>query len=99
MDTKGYFILPSELFCNVREKAPQDENLNETLEKVFRNIESSERGHDSEDDLKGLFDDLDVNSNKLGGTVEKRNVKLVKLLNGVAEMKLGDYQDNTIDAF
>ena len=99
VDTKGYFILPSELFCNVREKAPQDENLNETLEKVFRNIESSAQGHDSEDDLKGLFDDLDVNSNKLGGTVEKRNAKLVKLLNGVAEMKLGDYQDNTIDAF
>ena len=99
VDTKGYFILPSELFCNVREKAPQDENLNETLEKVFRNIESSAQGHDSEDDLKGLFDDLDVNSNKLGGTVEKRNAKLVKLLNGVAEMKLGDYQDNTINAF
>lgn len=99
VDTKGYFILPSELFCNVRGKAPQDENLNETLEKVFRNIESSAQGHDSEDDLKGLFDDLDVNSNKLGGIVEKRNAKLVKLLNGVAEMKLGDYQDNTIDAF
>ena len=99
VDTKGYFILPSELFCNVREKAPQDENLNGTLEKVFRNIESSAQGHDSEDDLKGLFDDLDVNSNKLGGTVEKRNAKLVKLLNGVAEMKLGDYQDNTINAF
>lgn len=65
----------------MREKAPQDENLNETLEKVFRNIESSAQGHDSEDDLKGLFDDLDVNSNKLGGTVEKRNAKLVKLLN------------------
>ena len=39
--TKGYFILPSELFCNVRIKASNDENLNETLEKVFRNIESS----------------------------------------------------------
>ena len=46
-----------------------------------------------------LFDDLDVNSNKLGGTVAKRNEKIVKLLNGVGEMKLGDYQDNTIDAF
>lgn len=46
-----------------------------------------------------FFDDIDVNSNKLGGTVAKRNEKLVKLLNGVADMKLGDYQDNTIDAF
>ena len=60
VDTKGDFILPSELFSNVREKAPQDENLNKTLEKVFRNIESSAQGHDSENDLKGLFDDLDL---------------------------------------
>ena len=99
VQSKGYFILPSELFCNVREKAPKDENLNETLEAVFRNIETSAQGHDSEDDFKGLFDDIDVNSNKLGSTVAKRNEKLVKLLNGVADMKLGDYQDNTIDAF
>lgn len=97
--TKGYFILPSELFCNVAKKAKNDENLNETLETIFKNIESSAQGTDSEDCFKGLFDDIDVNSNKLGGTVAKRNEKLVKLLNGVGEMQLGDYQDNTIDAF
>lgn len=97
--TKGFFILPSELLGNVRAKAPSDENLNETLEKVFRKIESSAQGSDSEDDFRGLFDDMDVNSNKLGGTVAKRNEKLVKLLNGIGELKLGDYQDNTIDAF
>ncbi len=99
IQSKGYFILPSELFCNVREKAPSNENLNETLETVFRNIESSAQGRDSEKNFKGLFDDIDVNSNKLGGTVAKRNEKLVKLLNGVGDMKLGSYQENTIDAF
>jgi type I restriction enzyme M protein len=99
VSTKGFFILPSELFENVRKKAPNDANLNETLERVFKHIESSAQGSGSEDDFKGLFDDLDVNSNKLGGTVAKRNEKLVKLLNGVGAMKLGDYKDNTIDAF
>lgn len=99
IQSKGYFILPSELFGNVREKAPNNENLNETLETVFRNIEASAQGRDSEKNFKGLFDDMDVNSNKLGGTVAKRNEKLVKLLNSVGEMKLGSYQDNTIDAF
>lgn len=99
VQTKGFFILPSELFQNVRKKAPADDNLNETLEKVFRNIEGSAQGSVSEDDFKGLFDDIDVNSNKLGGTVAKRNEKLVKLLNGIGELKLGDYKDNTIDAF
>lgn len=97
--TKGFFILPTELFENVRKKSAGDENLNETLEKAFRNIEISAHGAPSEDDFKGLFDDIDVNSNKLGGTVVKRNEKLVKLMNGVGEMKLGDYKDNTIDAF
>ena len=97
--TKGFFILPSELFENVRAKAKDDENLNETLERIFSNIEASAQGTDSEDDFKGLFDDIDVNSNKLGSSVAKRNEKMVKLLNSIAEMKLGDYKDNTIDAF
>ena len=70
---KGFFILPSELFCNVRERAADDANLNETLERVFRHIEESAKGSDSESDFAGLFDDFDVNSNKLGSTVAKRN--------------------------
>jgi type I restriction enzyme M protein len=96
---KGFFILPSELFCNVRERAANDENLNETLEKVFQHIEDSAKGSEAENDFAGLFDDFDVNSNKLGSTVAKRNEKLVKLLNGVAQMNLGDVKDHDIDAF
>lgn len=96
---KGFFILPSELFCNVCKKAKNDENLNETLEKIFNNIENSAKGAESEDDFSGLFDDIDVNSNKLGSTVAKRNEKLVKILDGIASIKLGNYQDNNIDAF
>ena len=99
VETKGFFILPSQLFINVRKRASKDENLNETLEKIFNAIESSAQGTDSEDDFKGLFDDIDVNSNKLGATVAKRNEKLEKLLDGIGDMKLGDYKDNTIDAF
>lgn len=96
---KGFFILPSELFCNVRARAAGDENLNETLETVFRHIEESAKGSESEGSFAGLFDDFDVNSNKLGATVAKRNDKLVKLLNGVANMNLGEVKDHDIDAF
>ena len=96
---KGFFILPSELFCNVRENAANDENLNETLERVFRHIEESAQGSEAENSFAGLFDDFDVNSNKLGATVAKRNEKLVKLLNGVADMNLGNVKDHEIDAF
>ncbi|KUH70727.1 restriction endonuclease [Mycolicibacterium novocastrense] len=96
---KGFYILPSELFANVRERAGKDENLNETLQKVFKNIEGSAIGADSEDDIKGLFDDLDVNSAKLGNTVAKRNEKLVKLLNAIGDLNLGDFNDHAIDSF
>jgi type I restriction enzyme M protein len=96
---KGFYILPSELFINVTKKAKNDANLNETLTQIFRNIEASAKGADSEDDLKGLFDDLDVNSNKLGANVDKRNQNLAKLLEAINSLRLGDYADNTIDAF
>lgn len=96
---KGFFILPSELFCNVCKKAKDDDNLNETLESIFNNIENSAKGAESEDDFSGLFDDIDVNSNKLGATVVKRNEKLVKILDGIASINLGKYQENKIDAF
>ncbi len=104
VEEKGFFILPSELFCNIRNKANTDdewakEHLNEVLEKVFNNIESSAKGSESESDFAGLFDDFDVNSNKLGSTVAKRNEKLTKLLNGVADMNLGDVKHHDIDAF
>lgn len=99
VEEKGFFILPSELFCNVRANAASDENLNETLERVFRHIEESAKGSEAEGDFAGLFDDYDVNSNKLGSTVAKRNEKLVKLLNGVGEMSLGDVKDHSFDAF
>ena len=111
---KGFFIRPSELFCNVIKSAKSDnatftdiegktksikDNLNEYLEMIFNDIENSAKGAESEDDFSGLFDDIDVNSNKLGATVAKRNEKLVKILDGIAGIKLGNYQDNNIDAF
>ena len=96
---KGFFILPSELFCNVCRRAASDENLNETLETVFQNIERSAQGTESEEDFKGLFEDVNLNNTKLGKSVAKRNDRLVKLLSGIANMNLGNYQDNTIDAF
>lgn len=96
---KGFYILPSELFVNVRKNSRENANLNETISRIFVNIESSAKGSSSEDDLKGLFDDLDVNSNKLGNTVELRNKRLTRLLDAIGDLRLGDYADNTIDAF
>lgn len=100
---KGYFILPSELFRNVRREALEgkhDEDLNEILEHVFKDIEGSAAGTASEGDLKGLFADFDVNSAKLGNTVIERNRKLKALIDKIGSMELGGrFQDNGIDAF
>ena len=96
---KGFYILPSELFLNVSKNARNDSNLNETLATVFRDIENSAKGTESESDIKGLFDDIDINSKKLGNTVEQRNQKLAKLLESIGNLRLGNYSDNTIDAF
>lgn len=99
VDEKGFFILPSELFSNVVKKSSTDENLNMTLEKVFRDIEGSAIGTPSEDSFKGLFDDIDVNSNKLGRTVVEKNGRLSKLMIAINDLQIGKYEDNTIDAF
>lgn len=96
---KGFFILPSELFCNVRKKAKSNPDLNITINKVFENIEASAKGTASEDDVKGLFDDFDVKGNKLGNTVDEKNEKLIKMIDSIGDLKLGNYSDNTIDAF
>lgn len=109
VEEKGFFILPSELFCNVRAKADRGESwtypngsemlLNEKLESIFNHIEDSAKGSISEGSFAGLFDDFDVNSNKLGSTVAKRNERLTKLLDGIAAMNLGSVKDHEIDAF
>ena len=99
VQSKGFFILPSELFCNVRKKAKNNSDLNVTINNIFDNIESSAKGTASENDVKGLFDDFDVKGNKLGNTVDEKNDKLVKMLDAIGDLKLGDYKDNTIDTF
>ncbi len=99
VDTKGYFIYPSQLFNNVYKNALKDENLNETLHNTFRNIENSAVGNKSEDNFKGLFDDFDVNSKKLGSSLQERIEKLQKLMQGIASMNLGSYGSNQIDIF
>ena len=99
VEEKGFYILPSDLFVNVRKNARHDSNLNETLSRVFKDIEGSALGTESENDIRGLFDDLDVNSNALGASVAKRNERLVKLLEAVGDLNLGNFSDNTIDAF
>lgn len=95
---KGFYIRPTDLFSNVRARAKGNENLNEQLAGIFRAIEDSAKGTNAEADLRGLFDDVDVNSSKLGNTVAERNAKLVKIMDAVGDLPL-DHGSAQIDAF
>lgn len=98
--TKGYFILPSQLFSNVVKIANNNESLNTDLAKIFSAIESSANGYPSEKDIKGLFADFDTTSNRLGNSVPEKNKRLAAVLKGVAELDFGDdFQDSQIDLF
>lgn len=99
VEEKGFFILPSQLFQNVIKTARENEDLNTDLSKIFKSIEGSAIGYDSEDDIKGLFDDIDTTSSRLGGTVKERNKRLADILLGIADINFGYFQDNDIDAF
>lgn len=97
--TKGYFIYPSQLFCNVQKTANNNPNLNTDLKKIFDSIESSANGYDSENNIKGLFADFDTTSTRLGNTVESKNSRLAAVLKGVAELDFGNFENHEIDLF
>lgn len=99
VEDKGFFILPSQLFENVVKDANLNEDLNTDLANIFKAIEASAIGFRSEDDIKGLFEDVDTTSNKLGATVAEKNKRLRDILNGINSINFGRFEDNDIDAF
>lgn len=99
VEDKGFFILPSQLFKNVVKAAKDNENLNTDLANIFKAIEESAVGFLSEDDIKGLFEDVDTTSNRLGGTVAEKNKRLTDILRGIAGINFGNFNNNEIDAF
>ena len=99
IEEKGYFMLPSELFENVAARCDKDLDLNETVKAVFDHIEGSSVGTASEKSFRGLFDDIDLNSNKLGNGVAERNDRLVKIIKGIVGLDFGNVMDAKIDLF
>lgn len=96
---KGYFIYPSQLFSHIAKNANTNPNLNTDLAAIFTAIEGSANGYDSEHDIKGLFADFDITSNRLGNTVEEKNRRLAAVIKGVESLDFGNFEDNEIDLF
>lgn len=96
---RGYFILPSQLFQNVAKTPEGDSELNIHVSEIFKAIEGSSVGTPSEKDFKGLFDDVDITSNKLGATLEERIGRLAKIISGIRDLDFGNVRDASIDLF
>lgn len=109
LETLGYFLKPSELFSEIAKKGNSDgkeENesnfILDELGKILKNIEQSTMGTDSEDDFNQLFEDLDLNSTKLGKTVDARNTLIAKVLSHLdkIDFKLEDSKGDILgDAY
>lgn len=97
--SKGYFIYPEQLFCNIAKNANMNESLNTDLKAIFDAIENSASGFDSESDIKGLFADFDTTSNRLGNTVKDKNKCLASVIKGVESLFIEDFEGNSIDLF
>lgn len=97
--TKGYFIYPSQLFCNIAKEANTNESLNMDLKTIFDAIENSANGYPSESDIKGLFADFDTTSNRLGNSVKEKNIRLAAVIKGVEGLNFGNFEENQIDLF
>ena len=94
LETLGYFLKPSELFSEIAKRGNSDTNtfILEDLQKILTNIQLSTMGTQSEEDFDNLFEDMDLNSTKLGKTADARNEIIVKVLLHLDEIdfKLND---------
>jgi len=92
LEKLGYFLRPEELFTEVAKRGMgENEEVDqfdesktnfilEDLQKILTNIQLSTMGTDSEEDFDNLFEDMDLNSTKLGKTPEARNTIIAKVL-------------------
>jgi type I restriction enzyme M protein len=88
----GYFLKPEELFGEIAKRGMGDNDevdqfdesktnfILEDLQKILTNIQQSTMGTESEEDFDNLFEDMDLNSTKLGRTAEARNAIIAKVL-------------------
>lgn len=81
----GYYLKPSELFKHVAKRGngngkSESNFIIEDIQKILINIQNSTMGTSSEEDFDHLFEDMDLNSTKLGKTAEQRNEVIAKVL-------------------
>ncbi|AWX31864.1 type I restriction-modification system subunit M [Methanosphaera sp. BMS] len=82
----GYFITPELLFSTIIEKTDEEEFILDDLQKAFNQITNSSQGTESQDDFSNLFEDVELNSSKLGKTPDEQNDKISKVIRKLNEI-------------
>lgn len=99
LEKLGYFLKPSELFSEIAKRGNsnivgQSNFIIEDLQKILTNIQLSTMGTASEEDFDNLFEDMDLNSTKLGKNPNDRNEIISKVL---AHLDKIDFQLNSTE--
>ena len=93
IENLGYFITPKQLFASLAKRGEKSEFILDELSRVLNDIEQSTTAADSADDFNGLFEELDLNSSKLGKNPDARNKLICQVL---VHLENIDFQiDNT----
>ncbi len=101
LETLGYFLAPGQLFSAISKKGRSNYILDELAE-ILTHIEQSTMGTESEEDFTALFEDMDLQSTKLGRSPNARNELIAKILSHLDEIdfKLGDTKADVLgDAY
>jgi type I restriction enzyme M protein len=86
INTVGYYIEPKYLFNVLAKRARAKEFILEDLQKAFKYVEDSTLGQDSENEFSGLFEDIDLQSSKLGKTPEAKNKLISEVIKHLSEI-------------
>ncbi|QZX49324.1 type I restriction-modification system subunit M [Mycoplasma sp. E35C] len=104
----GFFILPSQLFSNVKKSLFNEaaggggynlDNLNEKLTKVFRSIQKSSSSLTQENNFTEIFGEIELDSNKLGNNVLERNKRIKTIIDKISSMDFSYLNNNSVDGF
>ncbi|WEK82978.1 MAG: type I restriction-modification system subunit M [Mycoplasma sp.] len=90
----GYFIKPSQLFVNVVKNCDYNDNLNTDIADIFENINKS-----FNERLKGIFESIRLDDNRLGNTTKSKNEYLRRILKSINGINFKSFSDHEIDIF
>lgn len=87
IENLGYFIEPQDLFSNlVKQASVGDEDLIQNVERAFKKVGDSSIGGESAQDFENLFDDVDLQSSKLGRKVSDKNKLIGQIIKHLSEI-------------